>query len=215
MIKTKTVNRSTQCDVIGSRDVEQVIHFTWTKAVCFTLLVGKTWMIYGAAKVCRANIGMTPVRREASLSCRLPVQVVPQPLPSLPSLSPPPPPQMTALATATTVIFALVISCFGVLALVACIAMSLNAYMRFSLFRHSQQIQLRTPEVRETVTSGTPSLEGTHCQPERPVTWEVPVIWEVCVDEHPKPTSEWGDLMVCLHFVASSVPLSVLSRFTS
>jgi hypothetical protein len=85
-----------------------------------------------------------------------------------------------------TIVFILIVSFLGFFAAVTCV--TLYYYKRGARrLERSERIQ-QAAEGRKTL--------GVHWS-------ERPAIWEVWADKHPKPTSKWNDLLVCIRFAAS------------
>ena len=81
----------------------------------------------------------------------------------------------------TTIVFTLIISFFAFFASVTCV----------SLYYYSKRDPRRLERLRQ-LEQAAQDMETMPIE-----TWaEMPTIWEVWADEHPKPTSEWEDFLV-------------------
>lgn len=80
----------------------------------------------------------------------------------------------------TTIVFTLIISFFAFFASVTCV----------SLYYYSKRDPRRLERLRQ-LEQAAQDMETMPIE-----TWaEMPTIWEVWADEHPKPTSEWEDFL--------------------
>lgn len=84
-----------------------------------------------------------------------------------------------------TIVFTLIISFFAFFASVTCV--TLYYYKRDPQRRERLRQLEQGIEVRETIPLGA---------------WpEMPIVWEVWADKHPKPTANWEDLLVRFLFM--------------
>src|SRR5258708_1712932 len=88
-----------------------------------------------------------------------------------------------------TIVFTLIISFFAFFASVTCVTL-------YYYKRDPRRLQ-RLRQLENAVETREPVLLESWA--------EAPIIWEVWADKHPKPTSNWNDLLVRLPFVSSPV----------